>query len=86
MDRVRRLLERDYQVPKLVVEINRRHALIQNLARLVRDGQAEETVNAVIEQLYENGLLMEGLLQNPASMVGRIQKLMEAATRPTGDD
>jgi molecular chaperone HtpG len=34
----------------------------------------------VIEQLYESALLVEGLLPNPADMVGRIQLLMEAAT------
>ncbi len=80
MDRVRRLLEKDLFVPKMVVEINRQHPLIKNLAGLVSSGEATETVDAVIEQLYENGLLVEGLLPNPSSMVGRIQQLMVAAT------
>jgi molecular chaperone HtpG len=31
--------------------------------------------------LYDNGLLLEGLHPNPAEMVGRIQALMEAASR-----
>lgn len=35
----------------------------------------------LIEQLYENALLLEGLHPNPADMVGRIQALMEAAAR-----
>ncbi len=81
MDRVRRLLEKDFTVPKMVVEINRQHALIKNLAGLVSAGEAAPTVAAVIEQLYENGLLVEGLLPNPSSMVSRIQELMVAATR-----
>jgi molecular chaperone HtpG len=82
MDRVRRLLEKDFSVPKLVVEINRGHALIKNLAALIEAGEAAGTVEAVIEQLYENGLLTEGLHANPASMVTRIQALMLAATQP----
>jgi molecular chaperone HtpG len=80
MDRVRRLLEKEFTVPKMVVEINRAHPLIKNLAALVTAGEAAETVNAVIEQLYENGLLIEGLHANPSSMVTRIQALMVAAT------
>jgi molecular chaperone HtpG len=79
MDRVRRLLEKDYTVPKRVVEINRSHPLIKQLAGLVASGNADPMVNDCIEQLYANGLLLEGLHPNPAEMVGRIQALMEAA-------
>jgi molecular chaperone HtpG len=80
MDRVRRLLEKDFTVPKMIVEINRQHPLIKNLAGLISAGEDAPTVSAVIEQLYENGLLVEGLLPNPSSMVTRIQELMVAAT------
>jgi molecular chaperone HtpG len=78
MDRVRRMLEKDYSVPKRVVEINRTHPIIIGLAQRLASG-ADEIVNDCILQLYENGLLMEGLHPNPAEMVGRIQALMEAA-------
>jgi molecular chaperone HtpG len=33
----------------------------------------------VIEQLYEDALLIEGLHPDPAGMIERIQQLMEAA-------
>ncbi len=81
MDRVRRLLEKDYSVPKRGVELNPRHALIRGLAQRLAQGGAETLVDEAIEQLYENGLLLEGLHPNPAQMVGRIQALMEAAVR-----
>ena len=35
MDRVRRMLDRDFTIPKRVLELNRRHPLIQNLSQLV---------------------------------------------------
>lgn len=81
MDRVRRMLEKDFTIPQKVVEINRAHPLIKNLAALTAAAQNEATVDDCIEQLYENSLLLEGLHPNPADMVGRIQTLMEAATR-----
>ena len=40
----------------------------------------------VIEQIYEDALLIEGLHPDPAGMIERIQKLMEAAIRQPGDD
>jgi molecular chaperone HtpG len=79
MERVRRMLEKDYTVPKKILEINLRHPLIKNLSRLIAEDQATTVVNDCIQQLYENSLLLEGLHPNPAEMVGRIQALMEAA-------
>lgn len=79
MDRVRRMLEKDYVVPKRIVELNPRHALVRGLAARLTAADAEELVNDTIEQLYANALLLEGLHPNPAEMVGRIQALMEKA-------
>jgi molecular chaperone HtpG len=81
LDRVRRMLEKDFTVPKKILEINRRHPLIRDLAVWATAGEKEAVVNDCITQLYENCLLLEGLHPNPADMVGRIQALMEAAAR-----
>ncbi|MBI3363002.1 MAG: molecular chaperone HtpG, partial [Chloroflexi bacterium] len=81
MERVRRLIDKDYTVPKKILEINRRHPLVKNLAGLIAAEMSDSVVDDCINQLYDNGLLMEGLHPNAAEMVGRIQALMEAATR-----
>jgi len=80
LERVRRLIEQDYQVAPRILEINRRHPLIQNLAHMLHEGAHLERVDVALEQLFENQLLLEGLHPNPAEMVPRIQKLLEAAT------
>lgn len=82
MDRVRRFLDKDYSVPKRIVEINPKHLLIKNLSARLAAGDSEALVADAIEQLYANGLLLEGLHPNPAEMVGRIQALVEAAVSP----
>lgn len=79
--RVKRLLDQDFSVPKKLLEINRGHPLVKNLSRLVTDSPDNPLIDLSIEQLYENGLLVEGIHPNPADMVGRIQKLMEAAVQ-----
>jgi molecular chaperone HtpG len=78
MDRIRRLLEQDYEIPKRIVEINRGHAIIRNIANLI--GKDTDLADTAIEQVFDSALLSEGLLPNPAEMIPRIQKLIEAAT------
>jgi len=81
MQRVRRMLGQDYEVPKKIMEINRGHTLIADMAALAKTGANDALLDACIHQLFESSLLLEGLLPNPAAMVPRIQQLMEAAAK-----
>jgi molecular chaperone HtpG len=76
MQRVYRMLNREYEVPKKVLELNPRHILLTRLQALQVDDPLNELV---VEQIYEDALLIEGLHPDPASMIARIQKLIEAA-------
>ena len=80
MQRVYKLLDKEFEVPKKILEINRSHALMRNLTRLVTDAPDDPVIDLAIEQLFENQLLIEGIHPNPAAMVSRIQTLMEAVT------
>jgi molecular chaperone HtpG len=76
MQRVYRLLNREFEPPKKVLELNPRHPILVRLGSLPEeDGRAA----LVIEQIYENALLIEGLHPDPASMILRIQKIIESA-------
>ncbi len=81
MQRIQRILDQNYEIPKKIVEVNRSHALIGNLARLIADSPDDERINLTIEQLYDSALVQEGLHPNPTEMVPRIQQLLELATR-----
>jgi molecular chaperone HtpG len=81
LQRVQRLLNRDYQVAPSVLELNRSHALIRNLAQLHESSPDAPLATLIAEQLYDSALLLDGLHPNPAQMVPRIQRLMEAATK-----
>ena len=76
LQRVYRLLNKEYEVPQKVMEINPQHPIIQKLSGLPSDSPLNELI---IEQVYEDALLIEGLHPDPASMIERIQKLMEKA-------
>jgi len=76
MQRVYRMLNREFEAPKKVLELNPRHPILVRLNTF----PADSPLNALItEQVYEDALLIEGLHPDPASMIARIQKLMEAA-------
>jgi molecular chaperone HtpG len=76
MQRVYRLLKQDFVPPKKILEINPGHPILIKLNTLDKDDQRSKWA---IVQIYENALLIEGLHPDPARMIDRIQKLIEAA-------
>jgi len=76
MQRVYRLLDRDFEVPKKVLELNPRHSILLKLNALPKDDSLSPIV---VQQIFEDALLIEGLHPDPAGMIARIQKLMEKA-------
>jgi molecular chaperone HtpG len=85
MSRVYRLLGQEFEAPKRILEINRGHPIIANLAHLVSETPEAAIIEPSIEQLFENQLLMEGLHPNATDMIPRIQQLIEAATARGSD-
>jgi molecular chaperone HtpG len=81
MQRLQQLLGRDSSIAPRILELNRGNALIAQLAARAAANAEDPIVVACAEQLYDDALLLEGIHPNPATMVGRIQQLMEAATR-----
>ncbi|MFN3333492.1 MAG: molecular chaperone HtpG [Caldilinea sp.] len=77
---VRRVIEEDYVAPAKILEINRNHPIIANLASLVSANADNPLIDPAIEQLFDNLQLLDGVYQGSvADMVERIQKLMDAA-------
>lgn len=80
MQRVYRLLDKEFTIPKKILEVNRNHPIVHNLARLIDESAAAPIIDLTIEQLYDSALVQEGLHPNPTAMLPRIQKLLELAT------
>jgi molecular chaperone HtpG len=83
IQRVYRLLNQTYDAPQKMLEINLRHPLIVQLAYTPESSPVSALV---IEQLYENALLLEGSLSDPAKLIERIQNLMAAALAGKHDE
>ncbi len=79
-ERLQRLMRQDYATPQRILEVNRRHPIVVNIARQLEHDPSASIINLTIEQLYESALVQEGLHPNPAAMLTRIQKIMEWAS------
>ena len=78
MQRAYRLLNKEFEVPQKILELNPKHPILKKLETMPAD---DAFAQDLIEQIYENCLLQEGLHPNPAQMVSRIQKFMEASLK-----
>jgi len=78
MQRVYRLLKEDIPATKKILELNPHHPILLQLNTLPAE---TELSHLIIDQIYENSLLIEGIHPNPAGMIERIQKIIAAAIK-----
>lgn len=83
VQKVYRLLNKEYDIPQKILEVNPSHEIIKQLNHLP-EGDSRFTM--VVDQMYENALLIEGLHPDPTSMVSRIQKLLTIAIKNSPED
>jgi len=76
VQRVYKMMDKTFEMPKKVLELNHHHPILKRLADLP-DGDPK--FDLIATQLYENALLIEGLHPDPVSMISRIQVLMTEA-------
>jgi HSP90 family molecular chaperone len=76
LQRVYRYLGKEYEVPKKILELNPSHSILKNLLQLE---SGSELQTAIIEQIYDSALLVEGLHPDPSSIAPRVQQIIEAA-------
>jgi molecular chaperone HtpG len=65
---------------KRVLELNPRHPLIKNLTGLVAAGRAAEA-EPLARLLYDEAVLLDGTVQDPAALGRRLQELLTRASQ-----
>ncbi len=77
-----RYLQKEMDTPEKVLEINPHHPIIIQLSKISGVSQLRTTI---VEQIYENALIAEGIQPETYTMVNRINELMLAALKNKGD-
>jgi molecular chaperone HtpG len=80
MFRINRLLDKEYELPVKILELNPRHPLLHNLSNMIANDAENPLIDVVIEQVFETALLQDGIHPDPSAMAARLNLLMEAAT------
>lgn len=78
LQRIYRALQKDLEIPKPILEINPNHTIIRALAELP-DNDPKTAV--LIEQIFANAQLLEGLPVDPSQLVERIQTIILQALK-----
>ncbi|MBR9975976.1 MAG: molecular chaperone HtpG [Bacteroidetes bacterium] len=81
MERMMKMMDSNFTSGKKILEVNLRHPLMKNLARINEADHDDPVLAQAVEQMYEGALLIESNLQNPADFVRRAMQFMEQATR-----
>lgn len=80
MERMMKMMDKNFQGGKRVMEINLSNPLIKHLAEIQKKQPKDDLMRDCIEQLYEGACLLEGSLEDPTKMVPRSSTIMEKAT------
>lgn len=76
----------NFNIPKRIFEFNPDHPVVKQLVKIHNENPEDPKINPVITQLFENCLLSEGDLPNPAAMVPRINQLIELLIAENSED
>jgi len=81
MERMMKMMNKDFSGAKKILEVNLRHPLVKNLATINEKNHENPVLKQSVEQIYDGALLIEDNLQNPMDFVRRAMDDMEKATR-----
>ncbi len=81
MEKMMKLMDKEFKASKRILEINPNHKLIQNLSNLFVSGSQPELFSQSILQIYEGAMLIDGNLNNPNDFVSRMNELLTIATK-----
>jgi molecular chaperone HtpG len=83
MEKIMRMVNKDYPLSKRVLEINPGHPLIRKLAALHQADPAAPLLRTLALQLLDNMKLREGIVSDTEATIARIQQIMLEAGGPS---
>ncbi|NUP11922.1 MAG: molecular chaperone HtpG [Polyangiaceae bacterium] len=81
MERIMKMVDERAQERKRILEVNPGHPVVKNIAALALKEMGSDRVNGYCETLYDQALLAEGVVEDPARLVRRLQELLTEATK-----
>lgn len=79
MERLMRVMQKNEEIPKKILEINMDHPLFRNLLRVYGDNPENPVLEEIVSGVFDNVLLLDGYMGDPYIMADRNLKLMDKA-------
>lgn len=80
MERMMKLMDKNFTSSKKILEINTSHQLIKNISKKYIESGENLEFKELVEQLYESALLISGELKSTNDFIHRLYSFMEKAT------
>ncbi|MBX3042923.1 MAG: molecular chaperone HtpG [Candidatus Kapabacteria bacterium] len=80
MEKMMKMMDKDFKASRRVLEINPSHQLIKNLSKLHIAGNNSELLSKSIQQIFEGSMLIDGNLENPVDFVKRMSEILTITT------
>ncbi len=80
MEKMMKIMNKDYTVAKKIMEVNLNHPLIRNLSKIYLTDTASPILRKCITQLYEGALFIDGDLPVSTDFIKRMNEIMQEAT------
>jgi molecular chaperone HtpG len=81
MEKMMKMMDKDFTGSKKILEINTTHPLIKNLSKLNLADEKDSLLHSCILQIYDGALLINDSLETPTDFVKRMTEIMEKATK-----
>ncbi len=79
MEKIMKAMNKDNSIPTKTMEINADHPLLRSMLEIFKVNADDDFIALSSRQLLESALLLEGYLNDPHALVGRIQSLLTKA-------
>ena len=79
MEKMMRMMNKNEELPKRVLEINAKHSLIQRLTEIASDDVKAPFLETACEHLFEGCMLLDGYLTDPHKLVARMNGVLNDA-------
>ena len=79
MDKMLRMMQKDSELPKRILELNPGHAMIRDLMGISVRNATDEFVTRACEQIFEGAMLADGFLADPHRLVERMHEILTDA-------
>ena len=80
MDKLMRVLQKDDTIPQKFFEVNRDHPMLRTMLKIHKANPEDPQLVAMIRNLFDTTLLLDGFLKDPHELARRTNQLLENAS------